>query len=176
MTLPAVVTTQNMRESDAHTIASGVSSAELMYRAALGIFNAVRFVGRVAIVCGSGNNGGDGYALACVLLENGITPTIFRVNEKFSKDGLFYYRTAMSKGAEEGNLRVPAPFTGYDIVVDCLLGTGFAGEVRGEMRDTIELINACPASIISPDINSGVKGDTGGAAPAVNAALTVSIG
>ena len=176
MTLPAVVTTQNMRESDAHTIASGVSSAELMYRAALGIFNAVRFVGRVAIVCGSGNNGGDGYALACVLLENGITPTIFRVNEKFSKDGLFYYRTAMSKGAEEGNLRVPAPFTGYDIVVDCLLGTGFAGEVRGEMRDTIELINACPAYIISADINSGINGDTGAAALAVNSDLTVSIG
>ena len=82
----------------------------------------------------------------------------------------------MSKGAEEGNLRVPAPFTGYDIVVDCLLGTGFAGEVRGEMRDAIELINACPAYIISADINSGVNGDTGAAALAVNSDLTVSIG
>ncbi len=99
MTLPNVVTVQNMRDSDAQTIASGVTSAELMYRAALGLFQAVRFVGKIAIVCGSGNNGGDGYALACVLLENGITPTIFRVNEKFSKDGLFYYQTAMSKGA-----------------------------------------------------------------------------
>ena len=149
MTLPNVVTVQNMRDSDAQTIASGVTSAELMYRAALGLFQAVRFVGKIAIVCGSGNNGGDGYALACVLLENGITPTIFRVNEKFSKDGLFYYQTAMSKGAEEGDLRVPAPFTGYDIVVDCLLGTGFSGEVRGEMRTAIELINACSAYIIS---------------------------
>ncbi len=166
MTLPNVVTVQNMRDSDAQTIASGVTSAELMYRAALGLFQAVRFVGKIAIVCGSGNNGGDGYALACVLLENGITPTIFRVNEKFSKDGLFYYQTAMSKGAEEGDLRVPAPFTGYDIVVDCLLGTGFSGEVRGEMRTAIELI----------DINSGVNGDTGEAAIAVNSDLTVSIG
>ena len=156
MTLPNVVTVQNMRDSDAQTIASGVTSAELMYRAALGLFQAVRFVGKIAIVCGSGNNGGDGYALACVLLENGITPTIFRVNEKFSKDGLFYYQTAMSKGAEEGDLRVPAPFTGYDIVVDCLLGTGFSGEVRGEMRT--------------------VNGDTGEAAIAVNSDLTVSIG
>ncbi|MBQ5745166.1 MAG: NAD(P)H-hydrate epimerase, partial [Ruminococcus sp.] len=164
------------RDSDAQTIASGVTSAELMYRAALGLFQAVRFVGKIAIVCGSGNNGGDGYALACVLLENGITPTIFRVNEKFSKDGLFYYQTAMSKGAEEGDLRVPAPFTGYDIVVDCLLGTGFSGEVRGEMRTAIELINACSAYIISADINSGVNGDTGEAAIAVNSDLTVSIG
>ncbi len=176
MTLPNVVTVQNMRDSDAQTIASGVTSAELMYRAALGLFQAVRFVGKIAIVCGSGNNGGDGYALACVLLENGITPTIFRVNEKFSKDGLFYYQTAMSNGAEEGDLRVPAPFTGYDIVVDCLLGTGFSGEVRGEMRTAIELINACSAYIISADINSGVNGDTGEAAIAVNSDLTVSIG
>lgn len=176
MTLPNVVTVQNMRDSDAQTIASGVTSAELMYRAALGLFQAVRFVGKIAIVCGSGNNGGDGYALACVLLENGITPTIFRVNKKFSKDGLFYYQTAMSKGAEEGDLRVPAPFTGYDIVVDCLLGTGFSGEVRGEMRTAIELINACSAYIISADINSGVNGDTGEAAIAVNSDLTVSIG
>ena len=170
MTLPNVVTVQNMRDSDAQTIASGVTSAELMYRAALGLFQAVRFVGKIAIVCGSGNNGGDGYALACVLLENGITPTIFRVNEKFSKDGLFYYQTA------KGDLRVPAPFTGYDIVVDCLLGTGFSGEVRGEMRTAIELINACSAYIISADINSGVNGDTGEAAIAVNSDLTVSIG
>ena len=176
MTLPKVVTVQNMRESDAATIAKSVTSAQLMYRAALGIYNAVRFVGKVAIVCGSGNNGGDGYALACILLDNGITPTIFRVNEKFSKDGLFYYQTAVSKGAEEGNLSVPAPFSGYDIVVGCLLGTGFSGEVRGEMQAAIELINGCTAYVISADINSGVNGDTGEAAIAVNSDLTVSIG
>ena len=174
--LPQVVTVQNMRESDARTIESGVTSAELMYRAAQGIFQAVRFVGRVAIVCGSGNNGGDGYALACILLENGLTPTIFRVSEKFSRDGLFYYHTAMQKGAEEGNISVPAPFSGYDIVVDCLLGTGFKGEVGGAMQRAIEEINSCPAYIISADINSGINGDTGEAEIAVSSDLTVSIG
>ena len=51
------------------TIASGVTSAELMYRAALGLFQAVRFVGKIAIVCGSGNNGGDGVVAASVLAE-----------------------------------------------------------------------------------------------------------
>ena len=176
MTLPQVVTVENMRESDAKTIAESVTSAELMYRAATGIYQAVKFTGKVAIVCGSGNNGGDGYALACILLENGITPTIFRVTEKFSKDGLFYYHTAISKGAEEGNISVFAPFTGYDIVVDCLLGTGFSGEVSGAMKYAIEQINACPAYIISADINSGINGDTGEADIAVNSDLTVSIG
>lgn len=174
--LPQVVTVENMRESDAHTIASGVSSAELMYRAALGIYNAVRFTGKVAVVCGAGNNGGDGYALACILLDNGITPTIFRASDKFSQDGLFYYQTAMDKGAEEGNLRLPAPFTGFDIVVDCLLGTGFSGTVRGDLRTVIGQINDSTAYIISADINSGLNGDTGAAELAVISDLTVSIG
>ena len=176
MTLPQVVTVQNMRESDAAAIAGGVSSAELMHRAALGIYKAVRFTGRVAIVCGGGNNGGDGYALACILLENGVTPVIFRVTESFSKDGLYYYHKAMSKGAEEGDFRLPSPLDGFDIVVDCLLGTGFHGEVGGEMQRAVEEINACGAYVVSADINSGVNGDTGEAAVAVNSDLTVSIG
>ena len=73
--LPSVVTVENMRLSDAQTIKNRVPSRELMRRAAQGIFDAVKFVGKVAIVCGSGNNGGDGYALACILLGHGITPT-----------------------------------------------------------------------------------------------------
>lgn len=176
MTLPNVITVQNMRESDAATIAKNVTSAELMYRAAMGIFQSAQFAGKVAIVCGGGNNGGDGYALACILLDNGITPTIFRATDRFSKDGLFYYHTAMSKGAEEAHLSMPAPFTGFDIVVDCLLGTGFRGEISGSMQRAVEEINACSAFVISADINSGINGDTGEAAVAVNSDLTVSIG
>lgn len=176
MHLTPVVSVDNMRQSDSKTIADGVSSAELMRRAAQGIFEAAQFVGKIAIVCGSGNNGGDGYALACILLEHGFTPTIFRVSEKFSKDGMFYYHTAMSRGAEEGNINAPSPLTGFDIVVDCLLGTGFSGEVSGTYRHAIEEINACSAFVISADINSGLNGDTGVAEIAVNSDLTVSIG
>ena len=90
--LPPVVSVENMRKSDQRTIENSVASATLMHRAAKGIFDAVGFTGKVAIVCGSGNNGGDGYALACILCEHGITPTIFRVSEKFSKDGLYFIR------------------------------------------------------------------------------------
>lgn len=176
MDFQQVVSVKNMRQSDAHTIAEHTTSAELMHRAAKGIFDAVKFTGKVAIVCGKGNNGGDGYALACILCQNGITPTIFRVSDKFSKDGLYYYKTAVSLGAEEGSLNVPSPFTGYDIVVDCLLGTGFSGEVQGEIRNAIELINSSDSYIISADINSGINGDTGIADIAVNSDLTVSIG
>ena len=174
--LPPVVTVDNMRRSDAETIAKRVSSAELMRRAAQGIFNAVKFTGRVAIVCGSGNNGGDGYALACILLQNGITPTVFRLSDRFSPDGLYYYRSAKGLGCEEGNINLPSPFEGFDIVVDCILGTGFKGEVKDDIRYAIEAINACSAFVISADINSGINGDTGVAQIAVNSDLTASIG
>lgn len=176
MSLPQVVSVENMRQSDAYTISHRVSSAELMHRAAKGIFDSVKFVGKVAIVCGSGNNGGDGYALACILCENGITPTIFRVTDKFSKDGLYYYKTAVSLGCEEGNINLPSPLLGFDIVVDCILGTGFRGKAEGDIRRAIEEINACSAYIVSADINSGINGDTGVAEIAVNSDLTVSIG
>lgn len=176
MNLEQVVSVENMRKSDAHTIAEHTSSAELMYRAAQGIYDAVRFTGRVAIVCGKSNNAGDGYALACILCKNGIVPTIFRAGDGFSKDGLYYYKTALSLGAQEEAIASAACFTGYDIVVDCLLGTGFSGEVRGEIRNAIEQINASNAYVISADINSGLNGDTGVADIAVNSDLTVSIG
>ena len=171
-----VISVQNMRESDAHTIAEHTTNAELRHKPAQGIFDAVQFNGKVAIVCGKGNNGGDGYALACILLEHGITPTVFRVSDKFSPDGLYYYKTAVSHGAEEASLAVPAALNGFDIVVDCLLGTGFSGTVKDEIQNAIEQINASGAYVISADINSGINGDTGVAEIAVNSDLTVSIG
>ncbi len=176
MNLQEVVSVENMRHSDAHTIAEHTTSAELMHRAAQGIFDAVKFVGRVAIVCGKGNNGGDGYALACILCRNGITPTIVRACDGFSKDGLYYYQTAKSLGALEESLSNIGNFAGYDIVVDCLLGTGFSGEVTGNIKDAIEQINSSNSFIISADINSGINGNTGVASIAVNSDLTVSIG
>lgn len=176
MNFQHVVSVDNMRKSDAAAIAKHFTSAELMHKAAMGIFNAVKFIGKVAIVCGKGNNGGDGYALACILCKNGITPTIYRVSDSFSNDGLYYYKTAISLGAMEQPLSTAQNFTGYDIVVDCLLGTGFSGSVDGKMLEAIEQINSSNAYIISADINSGINGDTGIADIAVNSDLTVSIG
>ena len=60
------VSVATMRESDEKTIAGGVPGVTLMYRAALGVYRAVRWQGRTVIVTGSGNNGGDGYALAWI--------------------------------------------------------------------------------------------------------------
>ena len=66
--------------------------------------------------------------------------------------------------------------SGFDVIVDCILGTGFQGEVRGKAGDAIKAINSADAFVISVDINSGMNGDTGEAHLAVKSDLTVSIG
>ena len=74
-----VITVATMRESDAHTIALYVPSRELMYRAAMGVYQAVNWQGKkVAIFTGSGNNGGDGYALAGILADHSVPCCLYK--------------------------------------------------------------------------------------------------
>lgn len=169
------ISVENMRRSDAYTIANLVSSRELMHRAAYGVFKAADWNGRTAIVAGSGNNGGDGFALACILKENGYDCTLFTVSQRLSPDSAYYAdRAALADASilpfEAGCLE------GFDTVVDCLLGTGFQGTLRENYRTAIEAINASDAYVISVDINSGMNGDTGDAELAVRSDLTVTIG
>ena len=65
---------------------------------------------------------------------------------------------------------------GFDMAVDCLLGTGFQGALRKNYRTAIEAINASCAEVISVDINSGMNGDTGEGELIVRSDLTVTIG
>jgi len=169
------ISVENMRLSDAYTIAHDVSGLELMRRAAWGVYLSGTWFGKVAIVVGSGNNGGDGYALACILKERGICCIIFRVTEKVSSDSAYYYEKAICESIpvqsyESGCLH------GFNIIVDCLLGTGFQGTVRRDYRMCIEEINGSEAFVISVDINSGMNGDTAEAEIAVQSDLTVTIG
>ena len=169
------ISVANMRDSDAYTIAHFVPSLTLMHRAALGIFRAHDWQGRTAIVCGSGNNGGDGFALACILAQQGFACAIFTLSDRLSADSAHYAERARAAG-------VPiAPFTadcltGFDTVVDCLLGTGFQGPVRPHYRAAIEAINASDACVSRADINRGMNGDTGAGECIVSSDLTVTIG
>ena len=173
-----VITVKTMRESDAHTIQEYVPSLELMYRAAMGVYKAVDWTGkRVGIVTGSGNNGGDGYALACILADAGVTCAVFRVSDKFSQDGQHYHDLALSKGVTIVPFAEDTDLQGYDVLVDCMLGTGFSGQVKDAFRAAIKAINnAHKAYVVSVDINSGMNGDSGKAELAVKSDLTVTIG
>ena len=169
------VSVENMRLSDAYTIENLVPGLTLMHRAAMGVFRAVSWTGPVAVLAGSGNNGGDGFALSCILKEAGYECAVFTVSEKFSSDSAFYAKKAKQAGISvlpfaQGCLK------GFAMVVDCLLGTGFQGIVRSNYRTAIEEINNSGAYVISVDINSGMNGDTGEAELAVISDLTVTIG
>ena len=169
------VSVQNMRQSDADTIERFVPSLELMYRAANGVYLSADWNGKIAILVGSGNNGGDGYALACILKKQAYDCTVFTVSSRCSEDGAYYAQRAAETGVPIQPY-VSGCLDGFCMLVDCLLGTGFTGTVRGVYRAAIEEINRSDAYTVSVDINSGMNGDTGEAELAVQSDLTVTIG
>ena len=172
------ISVEQMRKSDAYTIENFVPSKELMYRAANGVFDSFRDWDnkKIAIVVGGGNNGGDGYALAGILKKNNIDSTLIKVSEKMSEDGKYYSDIAEELGVKAEMFNEETDLSSFEVIVDCILGTGFTGEVRGLAKDAIEAINKSNAYVISVDINSGMNGDTGEATLAVRSDLTVSIG
>ena len=177
--METVLSVVEMRAADAYTIAHFTPGRELMRRAAQGVYRAADWRGRVAILAGGGNNGGDGYALAGILAGNGLLPDVFAVSEKLSEDGRFYREEALAYGVRILPFTEETTLVGYDMLVDCILGTGFHGEVRGPARTAILRINEAKEKgvfVVAVDINSGMNGDTGEAELAVRSDLTVSIG
>lgn len=174
-----VLSVQEMREADGYTIASFVEGRVLMGRAAKGVFDALRWDGAAAILAGGGNNGGDGYALACLLWDAGVETAVYTVSDKLSEDGAFYRKAAEEKGVPILPFTAETSLSRFSCIVDAILGTGFSGAVRGKAADAIRAVNrekARGAFVVSIDINSGMNGDTGEADLAVISSLTVSVG
>lgn len=174
------VSVETMRISDKYTIDNLVPSKELMYRAGKGLFEAFDgWKSPVLIACGKGNNAGDGYVVAGLLLDRGIDVSLALVADKFSEDGRYYYDKVKDRVTETFIYEEGQDLSGYAVIVDCILGTGFSGDVRGTAKSMIEAINAAGEAgtyVISCDINSGLNGDTGEGVTYVKSNLTVSIG
>ena len=172
--MPIAVSTEVMRASDKWTIENLVPSKELMERAGKAIFEQVDWKGPVGIICGKGNNAGDGFVVASLLKDHGIDCEIVLLFEDaFSEDGRYFYDKCIEKGVRtvsEGN------YGAYSTILDCIFGTGFKGEVKEPAKSAIEQINASGAYVVSADINSGLNGDTGLGDLYVISDLTVSIG
>jgi NAD(P)H-hydrate epimerase len=170
------VSVETMRRSDAWTIAHGVPSRELMYRAGEGIFEAAGWKPSVGIVCGKGNNAGDGFVAALCMKKAGIPCELLLVSDAFSEDGRYYFDRCVSAGIPYRAYDGSEALTGYGSLLDCLFGTGFSGDVRPPYDRVIRRINESGAYVVSADINSGLNGDTGEGTLFVRSDLTVSIG
>ena len=166
--MKTVVDVITMRNSDMEKIKE-VGSTNLMYEAGKKLFESYNYEGKVGIVCGSGNNAGDGYVLACFLPD----ATILRISKKISDDALFFFKKLKN---EVIMIDESYDFNGYDIIVDCIFGTGFNKEIDEPYKSIINNINKSNAFIISCDIPSGLNGTTGLAKTCIKANLTVSIG
>lgn len=171
-----VVSVAQMRESDKQTIRSGTPAEELMMRAARGVFSSYPWQGRAAIVCGSGNNAGDGYALATLLHEAKIPCRILRLSGEVSPVSAIYLEQCEALSIPVETVSETPDFSGDAEIVDCIFGTGFHGNAEGIFKTAIEAINASGLPVVSVDINSGMNGDSGRGEPAVRSALTVSVG
>ena len=168
------VSTEVMRNSDRWTIENLVPSKELMARAGKAIFEQAEWKAPVGIICGKGNNAGDGFVVAGLLKDHGIDCEIVLLYEdSFSEDGRYFYDKCLEKGipvVKEGH------YQDYNTILDAIFGTGFKGEVREPAKSAIENINSSGAYVVCADINSGLNGDTGLGDLYVISDLTVSIG
>ncbi len=140
---------------------------------------------RVAILCGAGNNGGDGYVVARHLHLRGADVRVFMLaaRERIRGDSLVNLEAAQNLDVDFEWLDAAVPddfaerLAGYDCVVDALLGTGLSSEVRGRYREVIEAINASGSLVVAVDIPSGLSSDTGHPlGVAVEADATVTFG
>ncbi len=170
-----IVTQRTMQKSDAATIASGTSGRELMLRAAKGILDSYSWSGKTLIVCGSGNNAGDGYALATLMNEANLTCELLLLSNRFSEDGQYYFDICKEKGILHTAWNVSFDFSAYTQIVDCIFGIGFRGPLGGDAASLIEAMNKSGKPIISADINSGLGADNGLGTLCVHSNLTVAI-
>lgn len=139
----------------------GVSTITLMGRAGKALADAVKVYGKknIAIVCGTGNNGGDGLAAAVYLLDF-CNVKVFLTGEIRSEASKHYLEQLEKKGAKILQAQ-NQDFSKYDVIVDAIFGTGLKKEVCGVYKDIIQAINQSSAYIISADIPSGLNSDNG---------------
>lgn len=177
----ALYTAAQARELDRLAMeAHGISGATLMQRAGGAAFQLLRArwprARRIAVVCGPGNNGGDGYVIARLAREAGLAAIVLSLGgaEKIKGDAAAARKRCKSAGVSIKDFRADL-LAGVDVIVDALLGTGLEREVSDEWRAAIEAINQSRVPVLAVDVPSGLNADTGrvmGAAVRAQATMT----
>ncbi|QTA37707.1 NAD(P)H-hydrate dehydratase [Thermosipho ferrireducens] len=185
-----VVTASEMKKLDEKTIKNiGIPSLVLMERAGISVVEALwRELGNLSnqsflIICGKGNNGGDGLVIARELLNftEAVKVLLFDSSEKLSDDNRKNLELFKNVGGEVMYIQnmnyddIAQLIENYDVVVDAIFGTGLSKPVTSPYNEIIDLVNLYSKYTVSVDLPSGISADTGkilGAA--VKADLTVT--
>ncbi len=185
-----LVTGEVMAEIDRRTIEeAGIPGVILMEKAGQGVADkAVSMVGegekKILILCGPGNNGGDGFVAARILAHRGFPVHVFLIgNVPEEGEAAVNYNILSNLGLEvivlkdEKTLWQVTRDREYQLIIDALLGTGLKGEVRGLAEEAISFINSQEIPVLSVDIPSGLDSSNGMVlGQAVEADVTVTFG
>ncbi|MDI5984502.1 NAD(P)H-hydrate dehydratase [Halomonas sp. M4R5S39] len=171
---------EQVRELDRRTIAEEGDGFALMQRAAMAAWQGLKArwpgAGTVTVLCGGGNNGGDGHVLAALAAAEGRTVQriLLKAVDDLTGDARRAAEMASAAGVGVESWRPGLALRG-ELVVDALLGTGLGGEVRGDIRDAIAAVNESNLPVLAIDIPSGLHADTGAVlGVAVRATRTVT--
>ncbi len=170
-----ILTASQMREIDRLTTEQAyVASLVLMENAGFQLWSALRerFPDldrrRIAVLCGKGNNGGDGMVLARQLHQHGSTPDVYLFGraEELHGDAATNYRALRAHGlsvheipGESDRQDVASRLEAYDVLVDALLGTGLTKPLGGLYARVVEAMNHSRAFVLAVDIPSGMPSD-----------------
>ncbi len=193
-----VATAAEMQDIDRRTIERyGIAGIVLMERAGLAVADLVnnkyfnnpdRTVSaqtrKICVLCGPGNNGGDGFVVARILFCQGRDVDVYTLSDpkKLRGDALVNYQAARRFGLKirtvRSFLREYSPGDGRGLlVIDAMLGTGLSRELGKPVPEVISLINALSCAVVAVDIPTGVSSDTGQVlTSSVNAYYTVTFG
>ncbi len=170
-----------VREFDRSAIEEcGIPGATLMERAGRAAFEVLRAhwpqARRVAVVCGTGNNGGDGFVVARLAKQAGLDVCVFQVGEEgaLRGDARAAHQALCAAGVEVEPFSAPQ-LKDAELIVDALFGIGLDREVTGVWRAAIEAMNDAHKHVLALDIPSGLDADSGAVfGAAVRASITIS--
>jgi hydroxyethylthiazole kinase-like uncharacterized protein yjeF len=167
----ALFSVAQMNEADRLAAADGTPGVLLMQRAGDAVAEEVerRFTPRpVTVLCGPGNNGGDGFAAAAALARSGWPTSVALLGELEGLRGDALHHAKLWRGSVES--LTPSVIDGAELVIDALFGSGLNRHLQSSVRDTLSFARRRRVPIVAVDVPSGILGDSGedfGAAPAV---------
>ena len=171
----ALLTATQMAQADRLTVASGISGTALMENAGRPVAQAImqRWTPRpVLVLCGPGNNGGDGFVAARHLAQAGWPVRVALLVPLDSLHGEAAHHAGLWRGPVEP--LTPAALAGAALIVDAIFGAGMSRPLEGAAAQTLAEASARQMTLIAIDVPSGLMGDTGASAGAVPCALTVT--